>query len=197
MGIQPAFQRFICKNLLDSRLGIVKIAAYSHNKGIVPLLCHHLLFLDWADPILWIKNYNTSALHICKSCQRRFSRISGGSSQNHDLIPDMVLSGCRGHQMRQYGKRHILKRNRRPMKQLQIPGAVRLCQRGNFFSIKFAVISLCNTVFQLFFCIICQIQLHDLIRSLLITHTCIFFQSFVQRRNPLRNKQPAVIRQPF
>ena len=111
MGIQPVFQRLVGKNTFYPCLGIVKISMDSHNKGIVPFLRNHLLFLNGADTVLGIKYDNTGAFHICKACQGRFACIPGSGCQYDNLVFYLILSGSCCHQMGQNGKRHILECN--------------------------------------------------------------------------------------
>ena len=68
-------------------------------------------------------------------------RVARGSRQNHDFIFYLILFRRNRHQMRQNGKGHILKRNRRSVKQLQVIGAASLHQRSNLRCVKFFIIS--------------------------------------------------------
>ena len=61
------------------------------------------------------------------------------------VFPSAVLEAATVSKCGKKLKRHILKRNCRPVKQLQIIGAVCIHQRGDLRRIKFGIISPLNT----------------------------------------------------
>ena len=109
-----------------------------------------------------------------------------------------VVLLCRSnHQVGQDGQRHVLKRNSSPMEQFQIKMIPCLNQWCDFLCVKFLVIGLPDTLFQFFFCKICQEQLHNLVCRFLIGHARKLFYRHVQGRQFFRHKQPAVICKAF
>ena len=66
----------VCKNLFYSCLGIVEIAVDSHNCRVIPLLSHHLKFLDPADSVFGIKHDDPGPRHVGKACHGRLPRVA-------------------------------------------------------------------------------------------------------------------------
>ena len=93
-------QFLVGENLLHTGLGIVKVAVNAYYEGIGTLLGHHLLLLNRADTVLRVKYDDPGTLDIGKACQSCLTGITGSSSQDHDLILDIILTGGSDHQVR-------------------------------------------------------------------------------------------------
>ena len=87
----PCCKLFICKQLLDAGLGIVEISVDTDHAGVCAGLGDHLFFLNRANTVLRIKDHNSRAGHIRKTCQSRLSGISGGRRQNYDFIFNLIF----------------------------------------------------------------------------------------------------------
>ena len=107
------------KNLLDTGLGVVKIAlngAYTH---IGALLGHHLSPLYLGNTAVGVEDADGNALHILEAFQSGFTRIAGGGGEDHQILMHTFgLSGC-GQKLGQHGKSHVLKGGGGAMEQLQ------------------------------------------------------------------------------
>ena len=87
-----------------------------------------------------------------------------------------MIFPCRSdHQMRQYGKRHILEGDGGAVEQFQIISAVRTGKGCYRFRIKFGVICVPDAGSQFLFRIIGKKGLHYLVRHILIGHFRKFF----------------------
>ena len=135
--------------------------------------------------------------YICKTCQSSFTCISGCSSKNHNVIADLILSGCCRHQMWKDRKCHILECNRCAVEKFQEIFSICLMKRCNLFCVKFFIICIRNTVFQFIFCKICKETTHNFICSLLICHLCKLLYRHIQLRNLSRDKQSSIFRKSF
>ena len=71
---------------------------------------------------------------------------------------------------------HILEGDGRTMEQFEIIGAISFHKRSDHFCIKLGIVRSCDTVFQLFFCKIRKIKLHNLIGNFTICHMRQLFQ---------------------
>ena len=118
-----------------------------HNRGIIPLLSHHLQLLNTAYSVFRIEHDDPGPRNICKSCHSCLTSISGRCCQDHDLLICMILLRCSCHKVREDGQCHILKSNGTSVEQLQIICAISLYQRRNGLCIEFAIICFLNTVF--------------------------------------------------
>ena len=165
--------------------------------GIFPFLRHHLFLLNRADSVLRVKDDDPGSRNIGKSCHRGFSGISGGRSEDYNLIFCIVLSGSRRQKVRQNGKSHILERNRRAMEQFQKINSFHFCQGSNCFCVELFIICSGDTVFQFFLCKVCKETAHNFIRHFLIAHLRQSFHRNIQGWNPVRHKQPSVLCQAF
>ena len=121
------------------------------HQSIISLLGHHLLLLNGTYAVLGVKHNNPRPLHPGEACQCCLPGITGSRRQNHDLILHLILLRSSDHQMRQYRQRHILKSDRRTMKQLHIICTFRLHDRRNHFRVKLRIIRLCDTASQFCF----------------------------------------------
>ena len=145
------FQLPVLKQSLHSALGIIKVAVDGNYGRILSFLCHHLQFLYPAHTVLWIKYNNLRTRYIRESRQGSFPRIPGGCRQNDDILCYVVFPGCSCQQVRQNGKRHILKRNGSSVEKFQVISIPHLDQRRNYICVKLLVICTINTVLQFFF----------------------------------------------
>ncbi len=63
-------ERLVGKELLDSGLGIVKVAEDRADAHILPLLGDHLKLLDGGDAVLGVEDQDAGAVHIPEALQR-------------------------------------------------------------------------------------------------------------------------------
>ena len=197
MLFHPLRQLLVSEHRFYTALRIVKISPDADNRRVCSALRNHLLLLDRADAVLRVKHDNARARDIREACKCRLAGISGGGCQDNNLLLRMVfLCRCR-QQMRQNGKRHILERNRRAVKQLKIIYSVLLPQRGDLLRIKLAVVSPVDAALQLLLRKIGQKQLHHLVSHLLITHLCQPAERDIKRRYSFRHEKSPVRCQSF
>ena len=80
-------QRFlhhrVCENLLDSGLGIVKVAFNGADADIAAFLRYHLALLHGADAVLGIEHQHAGAVYILEAFQCGFAGVAGSGHQNH------------------------------------------------------------------------------------------------------------------
>ena len=88
--------------------------------SVIPLLSHHLKLLNAAYAVFGIEDDNGCAFDICKACHGRLTGITGGRSQNYNLVLYLIFLCCGRHEMRQNGKSHIFKCNGTSMIQFQV-----------------------------------------------------------------------------
>ena len=188
----------IIEHLLHCCLGVVKITGNANHIGVIAFLCYHLLLLDRADAVFGIEYDDPGTRNISKTCHRRLTCISGSCCKDHDLIFDIIFLRRRSHQVREDGKSHVFKGDRRSVEQLQKINSVScLVKRRDLLCIEFGIICSGNTVFKLFFRIICKKAAHNFIRCFLVCHLCKTAQRNIQFRDTHRHEQAAVLRKPL
>ena len=124
--------------------------------GIIPRLSRHLQLLHLADTIFWIKDNDLCSWNIGKTCHSSFSCISRSRRQDDNFIFQTVLFSCCCHKVRQDRQSHIFKGNSGAVEEFQIVLPIEFDKRSNSWGIKLAVISMRNTVVQLFCCKVVQ-----------------------------------------
>ena len=99
---QKLIKSLIAEHLFNACLSLVKVSFDTDHKGILSLLCHHLLFLNRTHTVFRVKYDDLRALNIGKSRKGCFSRIPGCSCKYHDLVMNIVFTGTGDQKMRQY-----------------------------------------------------------------------------------------------
>ena len=107
------------KDVFDTGLGIVKIAADGADGHIFALLRHHLRPLHPGDAPIGIEDADFYTGHIRKACQCGLAGVAGGGSEDHDFLFGTALFHGGGQQLGQHGKRHILEGRCGAAEQLQ------------------------------------------------------------------------------
>ena len=123
------------KDVFHAGLRIVKIAFHGAYVNILTLLGDHLGSLYLRHAAVGIEHADLYAFYIRKTCQGSFAGITGGGSQNCDILLHPLHTPGGGQQLGQHTKRHIFKGRGGTPEQLQhrkFTGIHSGCQLGSF-----------------------------------------------------------------
>ena len=176
-------KRLIGEQVLDACLRVVEVSVDTDDSCVGPDRRHHLSLLDGGYAVLGIKDHDLGALNARKASQRRLAGVAACRRQDHNLLAGSVLGCRRRHQIGQNRERHILKRDRGSVEQLQVPGVSGFLKRYDLTCIKLAVIGAVDTSLELLLRIIRKKKAHDCVRDALVIHGRKFLQSRIQGRD--------------
>ena len=189
-------ERLVGKELLDSGLGIVKVAEDRADAHILPLLGDHLKLLDGGDTVLGVEDQDAGAVHIPEALQRPLPSVPGGSHQDAHrlLLLRLHQRGCK--QMGQHLKGHVLESTGGAVPQLQAEGSViQGADRGHGGSVEFfRPVGRRSELRQLLDGELVQKQLHDIDRPLLIGHLLQVRQGLARQLGQIRRGHQAAVR---
>ena len=143
--------------------------------------------------MLGIKDHDLSPFNACKSCKSSLTGISACGSQDHDLPAGTILLRRRCHKIRKNGKSHILKSDRRAVKQFQVPCVTGFSERRYLVRIKLFVISAVDTVLQFLLRIIRKKKAHDFISHTAVVHFREVRKSCLKGRDKSRNVETSIL----
>ena len=128
------------KDLLNTGLGIVKVAADGAHADVAALLSLHLPLLYGADAAVGIEHDDLRARHVAEALHGGLAGVAAGGGQDQDLVVHAALFPGGGHQPGQHTQRHILEGAGGAAEQLQHRIIAHRNGGGQLRRLEFAVV---------------------------------------------------------
>ena len=125
------------EDVLHAGLGIVKIALHGAHGHIFALLGHHLGPLHLADAAVGVEHADADAGNVPEAHQGGLAGVAGGGGEDQDILLHALGRLCRGEQLGEHGKGHILEGGGGATEQLQHAEIADLHGGGQILGLEF------------------------------------------------------------